>query len=213
MKNFLKIKSTLIGLSILFSFNMSLANSAIADQPYIAEIRQFPYTFCPRGWMSTEGQTLPIASNTALFSLLGTTYGGDGRTTFNLPNLQERVAKGFGNGPGIGSVQMGERGGQTEFTLQAVNMPTHTHTASTVTTVEVSSGDGDVNVPTDNVLADDGRDRIYNDQVPDANLSTAAVVSTTTLQASGNSTPVNRQQPFVAMRFCIAIDGLYPPRS
>ena len=202
-----------IGLAGAVAINMSVTTKVLADTPFIAEIRQFPYTFCPRGWAETNGQLLAIAQNTALFSLIGTYYGGDGRSTMGLPNLQGRVVKHIGSGPGIGQVSQGQTGGADTFTLDT--LPSHSHSATTQTLVNISTADGDSPSPAGTHFADDGRDRIYNAETPDVQLSEQAVESVTQLGATGSNSPspINRSQPNIAMRYCIALDGVYPSRS
>lgn len=202
-----------LGLTTAVAINMSVATNVMANEPFIAEIRQFPYTFCPRGWADANGQLLPISQYTALFSLIATIYGGDGRTTMGLPNLQGRVVKHTGNGPGIGRTAQGQTGGANTLTLNA--LPSHSHTANTETIVNVSTADGNSPSPDGTHFADDGRDRIYNAEAPDVQLSEHAVASVTQLGATGSNSPspINRSQPNIAMRYCIALVGLYPSRS
>jgi len=202
-----------LGLTTAVAINMSVASNVMANEPFVAEIRQFPYNFCPRGWAETNGQLLQISQNTALFSLIGTIYGGDGRTTMRLPNLQGRVAKHSGNGPGIGLATQGQTGGADTFTLNTLLR--HNHSASTETLVNVSTADGNSPSPDGVHFADDGRDRIYNAETPDLQLSEQAVVSVTQLDAAGSNSPlpINRAQPNIAMRYCIALVGVYPSRS
>jgi microcystin-dependent protein len=206
----MKVASTLAAATLVNLFGIS---NAIADAPFIAEIRQFPYTFCPRGWAETDGRLLPIAQNTALFSLIGTIYGGDGRTTVGLPNIQGRVVKGQGNGPGLNQVRQGETGGADSLTLTINQLPSHSHGATTTTTVHATSADGSSPSPDNALLADDGRDRIYNMEATDTDMSSEAITSTTTLGDTGNAAPVNRRQPYLAMRYCIALVGTFPSRN
>lgn len=206
-------KKILLAMKAIILIHIFSSAQVFADEPFIGEIRQFPYTFCPRGWVDTNGSLLAISQNTALFAILGTTFGGDGRTTFGVPNLKARVAKGEGRGPGLITVVLGERTGVETFTYTG-GVPAHTHSATTVSTVHASTADGNTSVPSGGVLADDGRDRIYNQEVPDVTLNAQTVLSDTTLanSAVGSST-VNRRQPFLGMRFCIATIGLFPSRS
>lgn len=206
-------KKILLAMKAIILINIFSSAQVFADEPFIGEIRQFPYTFCPRGWVDTNGSLLAISQNTALFAILGTTFGGDGRSTFAVPNLKARVAKGEGRGPGLANVFLGERTGVETFTYTG-GAPAHTHSATTVSTVHASTADGNTSVPSGGVLADDGRDRIYNQEVPDVTLNAQSVLSDTTLanSAAGSST-VNRRQPFLGMRFCIATIGLFPSRG
>ena len=206
-------KKILLVMKAIILIHIFSSAQAYADEPFIGEIRQFPYTFCPRGWVDTNGSLLAISQNTALFAILGTTFGGDGRTTFGVPNLKARVAKGEGRGPGLANVALGERTGVETFTYTG-GVPAHTHSATTVSTVHASTADGNTSVPSGGVLADDGRDRIYNQEVPDVTLNAQTVLSDTTLaNSTAGSSTVNRRQPFLGMRFCIATIGLFPSRS
>jgi microcystin-dependent protein len=204
----------LLVLKIIILSTVLATTQVWADEPFIGEIRQFPYNFCPRGWTETNGVLLSISQNTALFSIVGTIYGGDGRTTFAVPNLNARVAKGDGRGPGLTSVRLGERAG-AEFFNYTGGVPAHTHNATTTSIVHASSADGNTPAPANGLLADDGRDRVYNKEVPDVTLNTQSVISDTTLADSPapSSSSINRRQPFLGMRFCIATTGLFPSRS
>lgn len=195
--------------------NLVTVSNALADQPFIGEIRTFPYTFCPRGWVDTNGQLLPIAQNTALFAVIGTIYGGDGRSTLAVPNLEGRVPLGFGTGPGLSTIAMGQRGGVEQVSLAGQAIPGHSHSASTTTTVNVSTADGNVQAPSNGVLADDGRDRVYNSEVPDTTMNAASITSQTTLSESGSETPqpMSRRQPYLSVRYCMATIGLFPSRG
>ncbi|GAB5378716.1 MAG: tail fiber protein [Aliiglaciecola sp.] len=195
--------------------NLFAVTDALSDQPFIGEIRTFPYNFCPRGWAETNGQLLPIAQNTALFSVIGTTFGGDGRTTLGLPDLQGRLPLGFGTGPGFATINMGQKGGAEQVSLIGQTIPSHSHTASTTTIVNVSTADGNTQIPLNGVLADDGRDRVYNMEAPDSTMNAASITSQTVLTETGNAAPepVSRRQPYLSMRYCIAVIGIFPSRS
>ncbi len=168
------------------------------SEPFIAQLQIFPYNFAPRGWANCDGQLLPIAQNTALFALVGTNYGGDGRTTFGLPNLKGRAVMHPGNGPGLSSYNLGQRGGVEKVTLSESQMASHTHT------MRVSTEDGDTNAPGNNYL---GRGSfIY---ATPANLVAMASQS---LPNAGGGGAHNNLQPFLTLNFCIALQGLYPSR-
>jgi microcystin-dependent protein len=206
--------SVLSSLVLTIFFNFAATSVALADISYTAEIRQFPYTFCPIGWQETDGALILIAQNTALFSLIGTTYGGDGINNFALPNIQARVAKHVGNGPGLGLATLGQSGGNDTFKL--TKLPTHTHSATTTTTtLHASSDDGNVSSPSGAYFADDGTDRIYSQVSSDVSLSEAAATSDTALSSTGNAdpTPINRRQPYLSMSYCISMNGIFPPRD
>ena len=165
------------------------------SEPFIGQIIMFAGNFAPRGWAFCEGQLLPISSNTALFSILGTTYGGDGRTTFALPDLRGRVPMAPGNGPGLTSRRLGEKLG-AETTNQLIQ---HTHTLS------VSDKRGDDTDPNGSYIA----------VTRDANYTTNAGSGKTLagLGQAGSSSSVNIVQPFLCVNFIIALQGLFPSRS
>ncbi|MEM7049392.1 MAG: tail fiber protein [Acidobacteriota bacterium] len=169
------------------------------SEPFTAEIRIFAGNFAPRGWAFCNGQLLPIAQNTALFSLIGTTYGGDGRSTTALPNLKGRVPMHPGRGPGLTSRRLGQRGGVEMVTLSEAQMPNHTHQL-------IASGeDGNSQNPQNHHFGA-GTDMYANA----ANLQAAA---DPTLPNTGGSQPHNNLQPFIVMNFIIALVGLYPSRG
>jgi microcystin-dependent protein len=172
--------------------------------PFVAEIRIFPFNFPPKGWATCDGQLLPISQNTALFSLLGTTYGGDGRTNFALPNLQGSSAMHQGQGPGLSLRDLGETGGSETVTLIQSEIPSHTHT------VKANSGDGTLPSPKGNVWSGPGADRDlfwYNTAQPNANMSPLA------LTVAGGNLPHNNMMPYLTLNFCIAMQGVFPARS
>lgn len=169
------------------------------SEPFIAEIRIFAGNFAPRGWAFCNGQLLPISQNTALFSLIGTTYGGDGRTTTALPNLQGRAPMHPGRGPGLTDRRLGERGGVETVTLSEAQMPNHTHT------MVGSEERGDNNTPVANFLSA-GTDQ-YLSSTDGSNMAAASVPN------AGGNQPHNNLQPFLAINFIIALVGLYPSRS
>lgn len=174
------------------------------SEPYIGEIRMFGGNFAPRGWAFCDGQLLSIAQNSALFSILGTIYGGDGRTTFALPDLRGRVAIGPGNGPGLSSYREGQRGGTETVTLNTNEIPSHSHTIVVGATEE----DGNSNEPNGNVLANSANFGYYTGG-PEANVSLGGVSAGNT---GGNLSHENRQ-PFLAIYYIIALQGIFPPRS
>ena len=169
------------------------------SEPFVAEIRIFAGNFAPRGWAFCNGQLLPIAQNTALFSLIGTTYGGDGRTTTALPNLQGRAPMHPGRGPGLTSRRLGQRGGVEMVTLSEAQMPNHTHT------LRATDEDGNRQDPTGNTLA-----RGTPMYLPPP--QTLGAMSNT-LPNAGGSQSHNNLQPFLVMNFIIALVGLYPSKG
>ena len=171
------------------------------SEPFIAEIRIFAGNFAPRSWAFCNGQLLPVSQNTALFSLIGTTYGGDGRSTTALPNLQGRAAMHPGRGPGLTSKRLGQRGGTEMVTLSEAQMPSHTHTVSGQTGISNS------NDPAGKVWS-----RPFGGPVA-YNTGTLVSMAEQATNNTGGSQPHNNMQPFLAMNFIIALQGLYPSRS
>ncbi len=170
--------------------------------PFIGEIKLFAGNFVPRGWAFCDGQLLPISQNSALFSILGTTYGGDGRTTFALPDLRGRVPVSPGHGPGLSSYRLGEKGGQEHVTLTTNEIPSHTHS------LRADAAVGTTNDPTNHVLANTGAfDNEYSTNSPNTNMNNAAVTST------GGSQSHENRQPFLGLYYIIAVQGVFPSRS
>ena len=166
--------------------------------PFVAEIRIFPYNFAPSGWAFCDGQLTPISQNTALFSLLGTQYGGDGRTTFALPNLSGRMPR----HPADNHFQ-GEAGGSETVTLLSTNLPAHSHSFAARNAV---AGSSPVQSPSA-AFVGPAPTRAFTSAVPDTTLAATAAGP-----AGGNS-PHNNMSPYLAMNFCIALQGVFPPRS
>jgi microcystin-dependent protein len=169
-------------------------------EPFIASIQTAGFNFNPTGWALCNGQTISIAQNTALFSLLGTTYGGNGTTNFVLPNLQGRFAVGVGQGPGLSPIFLGEVGGAENIALTTQTMPAHTHAV----TVSASSFEGEVSNPTQGVIASKA-----NGFSPTANGALGGVNVT----PQGGNQPFGIRNPYLGINFCIAMQGIYPPRS
>jgi microcystin-dependent protein len=167
--------------------------------PFVAEIRIFPFNFAPKGWAFCNGQLLPISQNTALFALLSTTYGGDGKSTFALPNLEGRVPLQAGQGPGLSEYDLGESTGSETVTLLTSEIPAHSHAAG------ASPDFADSRTPT--VLARP-TSPIYTS--PAAQLTPIAPQGVT---PSGGDQPHNNLMPFLVFNYCIALQGIFPPRS
>lgn len=211
----------------LLSMALALAGSSLPSlshagiDPFIGEIMLFAGNFCPQGYLPAQGQILSIAQNTALFSILGTTYGGDGRTNFALPNLQGRSAIGSGNGAGLSPVQLGENVGTEQVTLTSAQLPAHSHSASTsVSVASVLKGSptaGNSDSPSGKVLAKQARTNIYATGPASDNMDSSAIQSTaaatTTVNPAGNSAPVPTRSPGLGLNYCIAIQGVFPPRN
>lgn len=179
------------------------------SEPYLGQIFLVGYNFAARGFAMTNGQLLPISQNSALFSLLGTIYGGDGRTTFALPDLRGRTPIGFGRGPGLTDYRHGQRGGTETTVLTEAQMPSHRHG------VNACNADGDKPGPGGKLLAaaptgGAGMETIYHNDPPAANrVSMAADM----VQFTGGNQAQTNIQPYIAMNYQIALQGLFPSRS
>ena len=185
-----------LGLLMILSFG-----KAKAQEGFIGEIRMFAGNFAPKDWAFCQGQILSIAQNTALFSILGSTYGGNGTTTFALPNLSGRVPVGVGQGAGLTNRQLGEMSGTETVTLTTAQMPAHSHTVNAVT------ADGNQNLPTNSFPA--------NTKTLDKEYSTVAPNTTmnpTMIGVSGGSQPFGVMQPSLGMNYIICVNGIYPSR-
>jgi len=191
--------------------------------PFLGQIVLFGGNFAPRGWALCEGQLLPISQNTALFSILGTIYGGDGRTTFALPDLRGRAAISSGRGPGLSDHRLGSRSGQEVVTLNTTNLPNHTHLASFtqtsgVSTTPVVADEANADDPTNNKLAIPdiaGSNRVYSNATADANLAdgTATVTGNVQVLPTGGQQPFNNMQPYLTTNYIIALVGVFPSRN
>jgi microcystin-dependent protein len=179
------------------------------SEPFVGQITVYPYTFPPNGWADCAGQLLPINQYSALFSLLGVQYGGNGTSNFALPNLQGMVPVGQGTLPGGSTYDMGEAAGSETVTITQSTMPNHSHSLS-ATTVH-----GTANPPGGQLLASvqkgtpfaPTKGNIYNTAAPDTTLTPGST------GAAGGSQPHNNIQPFLVLRYCIALQGVFPPRS
>ncbi len=182
---------------------------------YIAEIRLFAAPFAPRNWAYCQGQTISIAQNSALFSLLGTTYGGNGIQTFQLPNFASRQARGTGQGAGLSNIQLGELGGTERASMLINNMPNHTHaavvkssanTANTINPIGGSYGPVQVQVQTPSGITATGN--MYS-----ASSNTTMAGDTVVVQPAGNNVPFSLLNPYLGMNYIICLYGIYPSRS
>ena len=174
--------------------------------PFIAEIKLLPYTFAPMDWAFCNGQLMLIQQNMALFSLVGTTFGGNGTTTFGLPNLQGRAPMHPGYGPGLSVHTLGETGGAETVTLSGTQVPPRQHSHS----VMAATGTGNATNPSGAILANSGaRTPIYVSAPADTPLNAGAVGQAS---ASGGGLPHNNMMPYLALNFCIATAGIYPQR-
>ena len=169
--------------------------------PFVAEIRIFPFIFAPTGWAFCNGQLLPISQNTALFSLLGTTYGGDGKSTFALPNMQGNAPMHPGQGPGLSLHDLGEQGGTQTVTLLESEMPSHGHA------VNASAAEGTTGDPSGQLVASGIGVNMYSSTINATTLNPYAVAPT------GGDQPHNNMQPYLTLNFNIALQGVFPPRG
>lgn len=170
-------------------------------EPFIGQIIMFGGNFAPRNWAFCDGQLIAISSNPALFSLLGTTYGGNGETTFGLPDLRGRVPIHAGQGPGLPNFPLGSKGGEIEHMLVANEIPAHNHL------IRASNAEGNTNLPTNAVLAKSGTGRFGQASNPTHDLAANALANT------GGNQPHNNLQPYTTVNFIIALTGVFPSES
>lgn len=170
------------------------------SEPFVGEIRMFAGNFAPRGWAFCDGQLLAVSQNDALFSLLGTIYGGDGRTTYGLPELRGRIPIHAGSGPGLSPRRLGAKSGAENETITTDQLPSHSHTW------QGTSSDAQDRVPTGNALAKTGPD-IYRES-----LATVAKMNPAMVQNTGGSRSHSNLMPFLCVHFIIALFGIYPSR-
>jgi microcystin-dependent protein len=181
------------------------------SSPFVSEITMFAFQFAPTGWAFCQGQLLPISQNTALFSLLGTTYGGNGTSTFALPNLQDQTAVSFGQGPGLSDYAQGQQVGAPTVTLLQTELPSHGHffSANTAAGTVVTASGNQLGVGQGGTKAATNNANVFSTAIAQAttNLSPNAV------SIAGQSLPHNNMQPYLTLNFCIAMQGVFPPRS
>jgi len=166
---------------------------------FIGEIKMVGFNFAPQGWAKCDGQILPINQHSALFSLLGTTYGGNGESTFALPDLRARVPMHAGNGPGIGNHPIGQKGGSENTILSLAHLPPHNHPV----TIAASSAEGDTALPDGHILAKSGTGG-YTNQASDSSLAGASTVN------AGSGQQHSNMQPYATVNFIIALVGIFP---
>lgn len=169
-------------------------------EPFIGQIMPVGFNFAPRGWALCDGQLLSISQNSALFALLGTAYGGDGRVTFGLPDLRGRVPVHVGSGPGLSPYTWGQKGGTEQVTLSVSQIPSHSHT------LRANSDSADSTSPSDRTLAE-AREDTYNEEAANADMKAGAIGN-----AGGGQGHPNIQ-PYLAIYWCIALTGLFPSRN
>jgi microcystin-dependent protein len=171
--------------------------------PFVAEIRIFPFNFAPSGWAWCNGQLLPISQNTALYSLLGTTYGGNGKSNFALPDLQGRVPMHPGQGPGLSLYDLGQTGGSETVSLLESEMPAHSHT------FKASNDAGGTKTPTGASIS---RPFGRGNNMFDATVANLVYMAPEMAAPAGGDQPHNNMQPYLTFFFCIALQGVFPPR-
>ena len=174
--------------------------------PFVAEIRIFPFSFAPKGWAFCNGQILPISQNTALFSLLGTTYGGDGKSTFGLPNLEGSAPLHVGAnqpGPGLSIYDLGQTGGSQTVTLLESEIPSHNHAMNAQNAITSQVAD-----PTGATFSRPASGNLFT-----TNLTSPVNMAPNALAPTGGSGPHNNMQPYLTLSFCIALQGVFPPRG
>ena len=190
-------------------------------QAFLSTILVWPPNFAPNGWALCAGQLMSISQNTALFSLLGTTYGGDGITTFGLPNLQGRVPVGAGQGSGLSLYNLGDNGGVESVTLGINTMPQHSHSATqnlsvslpAVTTTGTTNQPGPSVAPAAPTDAARNPVNIYSNATPNQNLGKPSISGTISIGLTGNGLPHENRQPYLAVNYIIALQGFFPSRG
>ena len=183
------------------------------SDPFLGQVVIFAGNFPPRGWAFCEGQLLPINQNTALFSILGTIYGGDGRTTFALPDLRGRSPIGPGNGPGLPSYRQGVQGGNYQHVLTTTEMPSHTHTATATSQLRAERRPGNATDPTGNILASGTSIYRSNSPAEDLVMDPGSVQTGVTVNNTGGNQSFDIRDPYLAIYYIIALQGVFPSRN
>jgi microcystin-dependent protein len=195
-----RVSWSLIAIALLTVLLSPLKAHAQAE-PFLGQLMVVGFNFCPRGWAPAAGQILSISQNTALFALLGTMYGGNGQTTFALPDLRGRVPVGVGQGPGLSNIDQGEVGGSESHTLLVSEMPMHSHTAFGSTSLPSSLS------PTGKQLARQDRVNMYT------NPGSLTPLAAQTIGTAGGSQPFPLRDPYLGLQWCIAVQGIFPSRN
>lgn len=197
------LRTTVVGLAAALLVLGTTRPARANGSPFLGEVSCAGYNFCPTGWLECNGQLIPISQNTALFSLLGTQYGGDGKSTFALPDLQGRVLLHQGQGPGLTPRVVGETGGQASHPLSTAEMPVHTHQ------VNASGAAGTGTSPATAVWAasSTGIPAYASDPAPRTGMAPDA------LSTAGAGTPINLLKPYLTLKCCIATQGIFPARQ
>ena len=210
----MKLKLATLLTATVAAFCLS-PDRAQAQEFYIGEIIIGGWTFCPRGTAEADGQLIAITQNEALFSLYGTNFGGDGRTTFGLPDMRGRSPVHVGQGPGLANRQLGQKGGTQSVTLTQNQMPSHTHTVTSTATTTVSVGPGQAGAfdAGDHIVA--GTDIYASTGSPNQALdpATVGVTVASTANPTGGSQSFQIMNPYLAVRYCVVLFGIYPSRN
>jgi microcystin-dependent protein len=188
--------------------------------PILGQLILFPFSWAPRGWALCYGQLLPINENQALFSLIGTYFGGDGRTTFGLPDLRGRIPMGQGQGPGLQPYSIGQRGGFEMINMSVANLAAHFHQQdlSSATAQLLGNEEGpDSQVPKNCTLTKSETTELYSTEAPDEtknfHVGSIKITGGGNTLPTGNNQPLENRQPYLVMNWCIALEGIYPSRS
>lgn len=218
MKLMKRLTSSALGLALVAG-----ASNSLACEPdgYIGMMTVFGGNFTVRNCQLAQGQLIAISSNTALYSILGNTYGGDGRTSFALPDTRGRAVIGAGNGPGLSSIQLGQKGGRESVTLTVDNLAPHTHSATTTVTAtgtaHGTSSTVSAESPSGAIWGAGDRDNLYGSGTPNVTMSPSAVsvaaTASTTVNSTGGGTPVNIRTPYIGMNWMIQTVGVFPSRN
>lgn len=188
------------------------ASPASAQQPFVGQVLWFGGNYCPAGWLQANGTLLPISSFDVLFSLIGTTYGGDGQTTFALPDLRGRASLHQGQGPGLPVFVEGQMGGSEQTTLSLANLAAHAHAATATAKLRANAAAAGTVSPTGATLANSGATLLYGDGPATTDMGPALSGALTT-NVVGGATPFDNRKPSLAMTACIAAEGVYPQRN
>ena len=184
----------------------------MSTEPFIGEVKTFGFYFSPIGYDYCKGQMYSISQYTALFSLIGTTYGGDGVQTFQLPDLQGRIPVGQGQGPGLPDYSMGENGGSVSVSLTTSNMPAHVHTLNSMhVQIKASNANADESAAA-NGFPGSASSNVYT-SMPDANVFTGGTEISGSTDLSGAGYPFSNVNPYLVLNYCIAIEGIFPSRN
>ena len=230
------LPAMLLGCLAATSLGFTNQVQACPNQPYIGGMCAFAGNFAPRNWLFANGSLLPISSNTAMFSLLGTSFGGDGRTTFGLPDLRGRAIVGVGRGPGLSNYTLGQKTGWETITLTVAQMPNHNHSATTTLDLDLAptdvtvtaslnahDGPGTSTAPSGNMLAQNAATNVYSGATPSVAMNANAIeasasgsvnaTATTTVDNAGNNQAHENRMPYLAINWIVAQVGVYPSRN